>query len=594
MKRIQFLLVLLCLGGLVGCGSQESAAPAIPAATAEQDDMSPTEADAEPQTPTEAAASQAISASQVYDLAAQAFPEYAPGNLPTDNLELFAGAGVCSACHTNTIDAGGNDVSFDTLWRSGVMANAARDPYWQATVSGEVALAPDLKDVIEDKCATCHMPMARFEATTQGNPTNIFGVGFDAADNDLHALAMDGVSCNVCHQIEAGNFGLAESFSGNYQIDTDIPKGERPSYGPFPVDENMSLVMQVASGFVPIQSDHVSDSALCGTCHNLYTPYLDAAGEIVGEFPEQMIYTEWENSQYADTQACNACHMPASDGVALLSITSQAPKGPVGQHAFEGGNVFMLTMLALNGEELGVTASPVNFTDAITRNLGLLQTQTANLTLENVNVADGQLQADVRVESLVGHKFPAGFPSRRVWLHFSVLDADGNVVFESGAVGSDGAIVGNANDSDPASYEPHYDVIDAADQVQIYEPILGNTDGAVTTTLLRAAAYLKDNSILPLGYDSASAPADVGVYGVATDDANFAPGGDQVQYVVDLGDAAGPYTVKVELLYQSIGFRWADNFREDDTPEAAQFLQFYDAMENWSVLVAAAETQVGE
>jgi hypothetical protein len=254
----------------------------------------------------------------------------------------------------------------------------------------------------------------------------------------------------------------------------------------------------------------------------------------------------------------------------------------------------MLSMLAVNGETLDVTASPEQFEDAIARTLTKLQTQAAILTLENVTVADGQLQASVRVESLVGHKFPAGFPSRRAWLRFSVADAAGNVIFESGTVQADGAIVGNANDTDPAAHEPHYEVIDAADQVQIYEPILGNTDGGVTTTLLHAAAYLKDNRILPLGYDLASAPADVGVYGAATDDANFAPGGDQVQYFVDLGDAVGPYTVNVELLYQSIGFRWADNFREDDTPEAAQFLQFYDAMDNWPVLVAAAESEAGE
>jgi hypothetical protein len=161
-------------------------------------------------------------------------------------------------------------------------------------------------------------------------------------------------------------------------------------------------------------------------------------------------------------------------------------------------------------------------------------------------------------------------------------------------VGADGAIVGNANDSDPAVYEPHYEVIDSADQVQIYEPILANTDGEVTTTLLRAATYLKDNRLLPLGYDPASAPEEIAVHGVAFADPDFVPGGDQVQYIVDLGDAAGPYTVKAELLYQSIGFRWADNFREGDTPEAAQFLQFYDALENWPVLITVADLEIDE
>ena len=61
----------------------------------------------------------------------------------------------------------------------------------------------------------------------------------------------------------------------------------------------------------------------------------------------------------------------------------------------------------------------------------------------------------------------------------------------------DGAILGNDNDSDPAQYEPHYAVLSQPDQVQIYEGIILNSDGQVTTTLLRAASYIKDNRLLP-------------------------------------------------------------------------------------------------
>jgi len=49
--------------------------------------------------------------------------------------ELFAASGVCAACHTRLTDASGADVSHDSLWRSTLLANAARDPYWQASVT---------------------------------------------------------------------------------------------------------------------------------------------------------------------------------------------------------------------------------------------------------------------------------------------------------------------------------------------------------------------------------------------------------------------------------------------------------------------------
>ena len=46
-----------------------------------------------------------------------------------------------------------------------------------------------------------------------------------------------------------------------------------------------------------------------------------------------------------------------------------------------------------------------------------------------------RLTVDVLVESQVGHKLPSGFPSRRVWLHLIVQDANGGVVFELGKLG---------------------------------------------------------------------------------------------------------------------------------------------------------------
>ena len=60
---------------------------------------------------------------------------------------------------------------------------------------------------------------------------------------------------------------------------------------------------------------------------------------------------------------------------------------------------------------------------------------------------------------------------------------------------------GNDNDADPSRYEPHYSEIRSADQVEIYESILGDENGHVTTGLLAGVRYLKDNRLLPDGFD---------------------------------------------------------------------------------------------
>ncbi len=48
-------------------------------------------------------------------------------------------------------------------------------------------------------------------------------------------------------------------------------------------------------------------------------------------------------------------------------------------------------------------------------------------------------------------------------------------MFASGALNAAGCIVGNGNDADPSRFEPHYAEIAKADEVEIFEPILGDT-----------------------------------------------------------------------------------------------------------------------
>jgi hypothetical protein len=48
--------------------------------------------------------------------------------------------------------------------------------------------------------------------------------------------------------------------------------------------------------------------------------------------------------------------------------------------------------------------------------------------------------------------------------------------------------------------------------------------------LLHAVGYLRDNRVLPVGFDKRTAPADIGVVSEAMEDANFVRGQDRVQY----------------------------------------------------------------
>jgi hypothetical protein len=264
------------------------------------------------------------------------------------------------------------------------------------------------------------------------------------------------------------------------------------------------------------------------------------------------------------------------------------PREPFFRHEFVGGNAFMVEMLRDHGAELGVTADAAQL-DATAARAGAQLGRAAALSVEEAVREGDALALRLRVSTATGHKFPTSFPSRRAWLHITVSDGAGVVVFESGKPEADGSIDGNDADANPGAFEPHYDLVTAPDQVQIYEPIMGDTDGVVTYTLLRAASYLKDNRLLPAGADRAALPPDIAVYGEAADDANFAGAGDVVTYRVDLTGAQGPFTIAAELLYQPLSYRFAQDMQLDGGAPAARFGDYYTSADKSPDLVAAIE-----
>ncbi|MCI0418989.1 MAG: hypothetical protein L0312_07190, partial [Acidobacteria bacterium] len=111
-------------------------------------------------------------------------------------------------------------------------------------------------------------------------------------------------------------------------------------------------------------------------------------------------------------------------------------------------------------------------------------------------------------------------------------------------INAQGLIQGNDNGADPARYEPHYAEIQSGDQMQIYESIMANQAGSPTTGLVSAVRFVKDNRLLPRGFDKSRADQDIAVRGSAAQDPDFSGGGDHVRYSVVLGDSEGPFRIE--------------------------------------------------
>lgn len=505
----------------------------------------------------------------------------------------FATAVVCARCHANEPsasamrDQAGQPIGPYDLWRSTMMANAARDPLWRAVVSVEVAAHPTRAAAIEDKCAGCHAPMLARTLDDQDEPTALARLALD----DAHAaLGRDGVSCALCHQIEASGLGAEASFTAGFAL------ADRLAYGPHAAPFANPMVNN--AGFTPLHGDHVMQSALCGSCHTLATDALDARGEPTGDvLLEQGPYLEWRASAYSTegtpgpaARSCQDCHVPPRDD-AGDPITTRiarrpaggdfppvAPRAPYGRHVFVGGNSWVLALLDRERALLSTPAPSDAFAATIAATRAQLAGTAARLTITRIAAATG-LSFAVTVDNLTGHKLPTGHPTRRMWLHVRVRDAEGRVLFESGAFDGAGRLVDHAGQ--PLSSElvgapiaPHVDRVTDPRQVASWEAVMADAEGAPTFILLSGARWLRDDRILPAGFapsgDSASRIAPRGVDG----DQDFVPGADTVRFDLDVTGAA---TIDAELLYTPLSARWQAELFAWQTPEMQAFASLFRA-----------------
>ena len=517
--------------------------------------------------------------------------------LASGSNTYFKGSGTCSGCHGHdplafamVTQEGGEDVNVVDDWRSTMMANSAKDPFWRAKVSHEVLVNPAHQAELEDKCTSCHAPSGHHDKFLTGMGHYCIG------ELDHDPLGQDGVSCVPCHIQSADSIGLL--FSGNLRFDTL----DRPLYGPYGgPDDTIALFgapMTSFVGYQPLYGAHINDAGLCAGCHTLQTATADLDGNLTGDmFTEQATYHEWLNS-YFNTDAnpeegvtCQGCHLPLieNDGVVLsANYMFLQPRTPFGRHHFAGANTFMLEMLKNNIGTLGLFANATQFDSTINRTERMLR---SGLVLDARMVARDADTAfvDVTLLNTAGHKFPSGYPARRAWVEIVLTDEDGDTLFRSGGWNDTWEVVGH-----DAQWEPHHDVITQPDQAQIYEMVMGDVNGDKTTVLERAASKLKDNRLVPQGFTQAHYTYDTAyVANVPASDTDFnhddlgteGSGSDIIHYHAPMGGYAGNVNVGVHVWYQSAPPKWMEEMFGHNSTEIDAFRDMYDAADNTPFLV---------
>ena len=483
---------------------------------------------------------------------------------------------------------------------------------------------------LQNTCLHCHgvMGQRQFQIDTEGqdnlNCNDLFGIPqlpqipvgaplsadavteWPGAENtDLQrygSLARDGISCTVCHHIVDEGFGTDSIYTGNF-----VTGPPNQLFGPF--REVVEQPMRNSLGINPQFGSQIKNANLCGTCHNILLPVVTNQGELLGFSYEQTTDLEWQNSVYAPGrskfQTCQGCHMPNTfhgerlnfkianiEDDQLPPTQNRLPNSEIrlkerdnyARHTLHGLNVFLNEMFQEFPLILGIrqidfmsgVATELPLTNARESFLEMARNQTARVEILSTEITpDGELKVKLKVTNLAGHYIPSGVNFRRMFLEFLVNDAEGNILWASGRTNSIGAIIEGVDGpvlptelvlENPQAFQPHYQQITNEDQVQIYQEVVADSDGNVTTSFLRRVFTIKNNRIRPEGFDPAfffdsSSPFERALAEIPGE-AKFDPyytdpsltGADVIEYVVKFDPAtlAAVDNVKATLFNQSI------------------------------------------
>ena len=498
-----------------------------------------------------------------------------------------------------------------TEWRASLMGLSGRDPIFHAQLESEKTLYPSQASFFDNTCYRCHGVMGQRQVESdKGQPFKhdmVYALP-DEPDGKYGALARDGVSCSACHRISKDDLGKPETFTGKFKLDPpDVVNGQ--------YEKPTELPMKNALGITPRETPHIKTSALCGSCHTVILPVFDKNGRQVKdkngkpkEFHEQMTYPEWQNSVYqnerepidrAQAKTCQDCHMPTklkdldlsfrianiedetypfTDGRAPNKDITLQVRDKYARHTLVALNQFGQMMFQQFPDILGIRTSDYMFAEgalglitAQRSSIEMAREQTAKISVTALRQAEQFIEAQVRIENLAGHSLPSGVAFRRAFLTFEALDERGNVVWASGRTNSVGAIVKGTSEEvlptelffDPATrkqvFQPHHQTINDESQAQIYEEIVADPEGKITTSFVGLDHALKNNRFLPKGWRTDGPLAEfTAPHGDAERDPDYngksgATGADNLTYRIPLNERTRSIVaVRVTLNYQSI------------------------------------------
>jgi tetratricopeptide (TPR) repeat protein len=414
-----------------------------------------------------------------------------PGNATTETGDFlpasaFPDAAYCGHCHQEA----------HRQWRQSLHSNSFRTPFYRTSVN---ILLRTKGIEYARHCDSCHNPIA------------VLSGALDRSATGDRSFDRDGLTCTVCHSIQR-----VDSKLGNGSFTLAVPavlvdaQGHRiPGMVP-----DAEILMHPDRHSKAVMQDIYRSPQFCSACHKANLPPMLNDYKWIRAFTA---YDEWQQSKFsqqnpltfytADFTPCQGCHMKREP--ATLPEPG-AKHGAFATHRWPAGNTAVPFYYGFD-DQLATTIDFLKTGNYLNLDLFALRSATTDQTTTTDTLAaplgtvpftlqpNDLLTAYVVVQNKnIGHSLiPEVRDLYEAWIQFTVTDATGRELYQSGFLRPDGTLDPGAHSFTNRPVDATGDFVDNHKVWTIHSMAYDNSIQSGRSTLVRYQFQLPSTAVAP-------------------------------------------------------------------------------------------------
>ena len=409
-----------------------------------------------------------------------------PGNAAAEGGDFleptaFPDAAYCGHCHQETYHE----------WRQALHSNAFRTPFYRASVN---ILIRTKGIEFARHCDSCH------------NPIGVLAGALNTGSTLDRSFDRDGLTCATCHSIQSVQTKL-----GNGSFVMGVPavmvdeQGNRVP-GIVPDSEILAHLDRHAKA---VMQDFYHTPEFCSACHKANLPPPLNSYKWIRAFTA---YDEWQNSKFsqrnpltfysADFTTCQGCHMKRE---AITLPDYGAKHGTLASHRWLAGNTAVPFYYGFD-EQLSKTIDFLKSGNYLNVDLFALKVGDSGSMIAPLGSTPFTVKPDDMVEAFVvvqnkniGHSLiPEVRDLYEAWTQFTVKDASGAVIYDSGFLKPDGMLEPGAHSFTNRPVDLTGSFVDNHKVWTIHSMAYDNTVQAGRSALIRYRFHIPEDVKGPL------------------------------------------------------------------------------------------------